>query len=44
MKKKKIYSLIALMSVALLGLVVFQVYWIQRNGSRQPATVSAERV
>ena len=31
MKKKKIYSLIALMSVALLGLVVFQVYWIRET-------------
>ena len=31
MKKKKIYSLIALMSIALLGLVVFQIYWINET-------------
>jgi two-component system phosphate regulon sensor histidine kinase PhoR len=31
MKKKRIYGLIALMSVALLGLVVFQVYWISQT-------------
>ena len=31
MKKKRIYSLIALMSVALLGLVAFQVYWIRET-------------
>ncbi|MGB3850911.1 MAG: HAMP domain-containing sensor histidine kinase [Tunicatimonas sp.] len=31
MKKKRIYGLIALMSVALLGLVAFQVYWIRET-------------
>ena len=31
MKKKRIYGLIALMSIALLGLVVFQTYWIQET-------------
>ena len=31
MNQRRIYSLIALMSVALLGLVVFQVYWIRET-------------